>query len=174
MKTKKTHTKNTKIIAILSLVFLLTLGYTATAYFKQIWPFVEANTQQSKDVQKTSSTKDNAPSTDSNNNVDSTKGTNDVPVNTALSLTITDLSQQNGTVTYMANLSDTTQSGSCVAVYTTDGAKPVTSTTDAKNGTCGPVSLPEVGFSKLGAWTLKLRYYVNNAQVTVTKTIDIH
>ena len=180
MKTQQKYKNNRKIIAISSLVIAIIVGYTATAYLKQLWPFMNATIQQSKDVPKTSSSdnnptiKNNAPSTDSNTNVDSTKGTNQVPVSNALSLSITELLQQNGAVTYKADLSDKTMNGSCVAVYTTDGAKPVTSTTDAKSGVCGPVSLPEVGFSKLGEWTLTLRYYVNNTQVTASKAIDIH
>ena len=183
MNVRSKQKRNPKLIITIVIAVVLVAGYSVTAYAAHLWPFPDdsssTNTQtQQQDPSEGSdpSDKNNAPSTTSNKNVDATKTSNEIPENTTLTLTITDLSQDdnNGTINYTANLDDTNQTGSCVAEFTTDGAKPVTSTTNANQGVCGSVKIPDVEFTKLGTWTLTLHYYTNNTQVVATKTIDVH
>lgn len=151
--------------------------YFALAHHFLYWPFQAPSTaqQHAQDVAANSqpTKKTEAPTSSTNPNVDATKTTDEIPSNTSVSATITQLEQQNGQVTYAADLNDKAQNGTCAAEYTSDGARPITSTTNALNGICGPVSTPDVQFTKLGTWTLTLRYYVNNTQAVTSKTIII-
>ena len=179
MKLPQQH-KNTLRYGIGTLLALVLAAgiYAYVAHSHSWWPFVKStNTTQSKqDVLSTNTPADkkNAPTTKTNNNVDSTKTTDQIPTNPSLALTITKLEQQNGNVTYQAELNDKAQTGTCAAEFTSPGARPVTSTTNATNGVCGPVNIPELQFTKIGDWTLTLRYYTNNTQVSTQQTFTVH
>ena len=168
--------RNTAIILSIVLVGCAS-AYAYLAHSNKWWPFLQANnTQQSKqDVlsNNTPADKKSAPTKNTNSNVDATKTTDQIPNNPALSLTITKLEQKNGAVAYQAELNDKTQNGTCAAEFTSEGARPVTSTTSASNGICGPVSIPELQFTKIGDWKLTLRYYTNNTQVSTQQTFSV-
>lgn len=177
---KKNTTKKILITsAALAVVFGLALY---AAHHFEVWPFKKQATiqTQSPTTQNTSKTDGVAPQakvdsqkTDTNPNVDTSKTTNEIPASPATSLTITNLSEQNGNVTYSAAITNPGTSGTCSAVFTSKIDRPVTHS-EAANGTqCGPTSIPANTFTSIGQWTLTLRYYTNNTQATATKTIEI-
>jgi cytoskeletal protein RodZ len=175
---KINHTTRNVIIIVTSFMLIGGGTYFYSASRNQWWPFIHShNTQQSKqDVlsNHTPSDKKSAPTAQTNSNVDATKTTDQIPTNPSLILTISKLAQENGAVTYEASLNDKNQNGTCAAEFTSKGARPITSTTDAKNGTCGPISIPELQFTKIGDWNFTLRYYTKNTQVSAQKTLSIH
>jgi hypothetical protein len=117
------------------------------------------------------STKNGTPA--SSPDVDNTKTTDNIPVAKETKVSIKDLAQQNGSITYSATIENPGESGTCSATFTHDNDRPVVRTTTAEESTCGPVVIPEAEFSTLGQWTLTLRYYTNNTQAITTKTIEI-
>ncbi len=117
--------------------------------------------------------KSDIPSKNSNADVDVTKSTDQIPVNQAASIDITSLSQANGNITYSASFKGIEGNGTCSAQFSIDDAKPVTRVTKASGSVCEPVSIPEMEFTRLGLWTLTIRYYTNDSQVTTSKAIEI-
>jgi hypothetical protein len=159
---------------ILSVIGALLIVAAATAYYLKIQSdnaieksHEKANSSDSQNPQS----KSNLPSTDSTN-VDPSKSTDEVPVKQDASLIITKLEQSGGSVSYAATFDGIDGNGTCSAQFTASGAKPVTSTTKASGQECS-ASISEVNFNLIGTWTLTLRYYTANTQVTATKAINV-
>jgi hypothetical protein len=117
------------------------------------------------------STKNGTPA--SSPDVDNTKTTDNIPVSKETTVTIKNLVQQDGSITYSATVENYGESGTCSATFTNDNDRPVVRTTAAEQSNCGPITIPEAEFSTLGKWTLTLRYYTNNTQAIATQTIEI-
>ncbi len=109
--------------------------------------------------------------TDSGN---TSKNTGDVPVSATTTININSVIQSDGMITYDAAVVNPGDNGTCSAVFTKDGSKPVTRVSNTHSDECGPVSIPELEFESVGMWTLTLRYYTNEAQAIATKTVEVH
>lgn len=164
-----------KITLAIAICLTLIVGGTWLAHSFQMWPFQK---QQSRpNVEKNNSdltnpqTKDKI--VDKNKNVDVTKTANEVPISEETTIKITQLTQSDGNVTYMATVTNPGKTGTCSAVFTNSTAQPVTKVTETSDGKCGPVSIPEAQFVAIGTWSLTLRYYSNNMQAVVTQEINI-
>jgi hypothetical protein len=103
----------------------------------------------------------------------------DVPVSTALGVTITKLEQANGSVVISGSVTGAT-AGTCVAEFTTAEDKPVIkeikATASGTSATCGPITIDEVEFSYLGDWSAKLTFYTadqSHQASSAAKTITI-
>jgi cytoskeletal protein RodZ len=167
------------IAAGVVLVVLLSIVWLTHHY--QLWPF-QADSKTA--VQQVKSEKDNSDATNDQTkaesakqsaNVDVSKTTSEIPVSKSVSIQITQLAEdsQNQNITYSAEITNPGTSGTCSAVFTNTGSKPVTQTTTASGSSCGPVSIPSESFDSLGNWLLTLRYYTSDTQAVATKTIEI-
>lgn len=125
-------------------------------------------------------------STTSNPSSDSAKGaatidpgktTNQVPIDSSLTATITDLHQSNKLIVFSGTTNDTKSGGTCSITFTNPNDRPVARTEPSTivNGiaTCAQIQIPESDFSYLGTWNVTFRYYINNVQATAIKTIVI-
>lgn len=168
---KKSHKK----AIVLSVIGVLLVAAGAAAYFLATRPDDSASKAREKanssDTQNPQN-KENIPSADASSGVDPNKSTAEVPVKPEASLTISSLKQSNGEVSYAATFDGIDGDGTCSAQFTAPGAKPVTRTTKASGQECS-ASIPEMEFTQLGEWTLTVRYYNSNAQVTATKAINV-
>jgi len=176
---KKTNKK--RILIILTVVSLLLLiGFTAYAYSNNTNLVDKSNEQNST---KEESTPDTQPTSKSSiddedakapvqsDDVDITQPANEVPVAEKTTVTITELSQNNGNVSYRSDVSGN-QNGTCSALFESDRGKPVTRTTETANGSCA-ASIPAMEFDAPGTWTLTLRFYTDNTQAIAKKDIVI-
>lgn len=105
---------------------------------------------------------------------DTSKNTGNIPVSPTTTINIDSVVQSDGMVTYNATIISPGGSGTCSAMFTKDGSKPVTRVSNTSSDKCGPVSIPELEFESVGVWTLTLRYYTNETQAIATKTVEVH
>lgn len=99
-----------------------------------------------------------------------------IPANPDLSLQITELNQQNNTVTARAVITSS-GSGNCVFSFATPEGRPVVKqvASQTANGSQGcSVSIPEVEFDKLGEWELTVSFYYNNAKAEASRKVMIN
>jgi hypothetical protein len=178
IRNKKSHLSQ-KIAWMCAALAVLGVG-TYLVYSLHIWPFNDTPHQSIQDAANSSDAtnpqqKQNIPSTESlkGNGVDKT--TNEIPAATGGTLEITKLSQQNGLISYAADLSGIQIPGTCSALFenVNKAARPVTRVTKSTTTGCPETSIPETEFVALGRWTLTLRYYVNDSQLVATKTIEV-
>lgn len=175
--------KKTKTMVISSIIILILLLVSLSVYiigFKGSFfgwqPF--SNTSQPSPINPAdTSTK---PETTDENKGDSNtvnKTTDEVPVSEDLAINFTNLSQSGGFVIFSGSTNDTKNIGTCSILFTNPEDKPVTRSSAAikNNGKaeCGPIKIPETEFSLLGDWKATYRYYVNDAQAVVERTIKI-
>jgi hypothetical protein len=164
-----------KKFIILSVVGVLCIAAGASAYFLVLRPNNSADVSHNKENSSDKlnpQSKENLPSSDASSDVDASKSTDQIPVKQEASLTITSLKQSDGSVSYAATFDGIDGDGTCSAQFTTPNAKPVTRTTKAAGQECS-ASIPEMEFTQLGEWTLTVRYYNANSQVTATKAINV-
>jgi cytoskeletal protein RodZ len=105
--------------------------------------------------------------------VESHTTTDKVPLDPAASINITKLEQANRNIIYQATVANIRDGGICSATYESQDTQPIVNTVTASSMTCGPVSIPEMSFTKLGKWKLTLRYFSDNKQVIATKEIEV-
>lgn len=168
---KKSHKK----AIVLSVIGVLIVAAGAAAYFLATRPddsAVKAREKANSSDTQNPQNKKNIPSSDASSGVDPNKSTAEVPVKPEASLAITSLKQSNGEVSYAATFDGIDGDGTCSAQFTAPGAKPVTRTAKASGQECS-ASIPEMEFTQLGEWTLTVRYYNSNSQVTATKAINV-
>lgn len=176
MLIKSKTNRKTPIIATAVVLCILGIGIVGT-YKLGIWPFhnriqstiEEENKSDATNPQTKASPKGEITQDPALEN----KNTDEIPVSTETSVSITELSQNNGKVAYSAEIINPGTSGTCSAVFTNDVAKPVTRTTSTTSSACAKVEIPELEFSAVGTWTLTLRYYTNVTQAVATKTIEV-
>lgn len=182
MKIKSKSSNKKVLVLALSLGLLLLIVSVAALYHYKIGPF--ANNSPNTDVSKEE--KDKANNSDQTNNqqkatinsgttsknVDTTQTTDQIPTSTGVLVSIKNLSHENGTVSYTADVTGAT-TGTCSAVFTSQMGKPVTRTTDTSSGVCS-ASISEAEFDALGTWTLSLRFYSNNTQANASKDVVIN
>lgn len=159
---------------VMALITTGVLGYAWYTYHASVSTSSDTS-QQLKDAANSSDknnpqTKQGTPAVDGVNK-DTT--TDKVPVSLETTVAITQLSQQNGIVTYGAEVTNPGGIGTCSAVFASKISRPVTHDERITNGICGPTSIPETEFSSTGEWTLTLRYFSDNLQAVTTKTIQI-
>lgn len=182
MNIRKTTPRSKKAAAItvaLLLVALLAAGTYAYAY--QIGPFAYLKQQATEDAANSSDAtnprqKVDTPSQEATKGTGADKTTDQIPVAPQGEIAITNLTQQDGNVTYTASLSGVDLTGTCSALFEhADGAaRPITQTTQANETGCPETSIPEMNFSARGTWTLTLRYFVNDTQLLTTKTFEVN
>lgn len=176
MNIYKKNTK-TKTVIILAIVAVLCIG----GYFGYSYFFPSQEQQSTQEKANASDQTNPVTKQDVGSPVDgksqsaagSTKTTDQIPVSNSMAIAIDSLSQQNGLVTFSGTLSNPDPNGTCSAVFTSKIDKPVTQTFAPKDGKCGPSSLSENAFTSIGTWTLTLRYFTNDHQVSAQKNIEI-
>lgn len=167
---------------IITVCILLPVGAALVwMYSAGIGPFASRETPQeltpsqkeanSSDTTNPTSKEANASATPSDD-VDTSKTTDQIPVSNDVSVSITNLTYENGNVTYQAAITNST-GGTCSAVFTNEIGKPVTRNTEANGASCGPVIIPDYAFDAIGTWKLTLRYYSNDHQATDSKDIEV-
>jgi len=102
--------------------------------------------------------------------------TDDIPVSASASAVITRLEEKDSVVHFSAKVSGVKEVGRCVITFSTPNDRPVTKEFDAvKSGAdyiCA-IDVSSLEFSYLGKWSVNLRYYSEDTQVTVTSEVTI-
>lgn len=184
----KINTKNTfskkkagLIVVGVALICAGLLYYTETSRLTNFItnPF-DAPTATELEAQKTELATQQDPTAGNKSNVptatdgvDLNKTTDQIPTAPEAAITITQLEQKNGQVSYAAQVSGIAENGTCSATFTKDGSRPIVRSSQASGATCGPISISETEFSQVGSWTLTLRYFADNKQIDTTKDIQI-
>lgn len=137
--------------------------------------------QKAQDEAQTNSAKKSVGSKVSTSKTGSASGNSDktsdqIPTSTNLTATISLFSQADHMVNAAATI-NTSQAGTCVISFTTDGSKPVSKTVDSTNTgnsqQCS-VSINEVEFDKLGTWNLSIIFYTSdNTKVEASREVTI-
>lgn len=165
--------KNVILVISVSLVILL-VGYLLAANYYGFFPFSRAveNNPTSNTVKQLSTADDTYTDKKSSTptSSDVTAQTSDeVALSPNLSVQIIAWQQQNRSVDATAT---TSGPGTCVFQYTTDGDKPVVRETQSNESKCSS-SIPELFFSKLGTWHLKVTYYQENQKAETMRDVTI-
>lgn len=172
---KKYFRKNKQAAFIyLGLVIIALLGIVGYMYYKKSVTDIATNTNNQSIVTSTDSgvvQQDKAPAATSG--VDTSKNTAEIPVSKDTTLEITKLEQNTQGVTYAASITNPGATGTCSAVFTNTGAKPVTQVNAVTGVTCGPYVVPSASFDMIGSWLLTLRYYNDSTQAVATQTIEV-
>ena len=181
MKNISSKNKNSskRIILLVIGIFALLLITGAVYYFVQ----KDDSTEQASNGTSNSSTDATGdtdgkgteqPATLPDNSQDLT--TDDIPVSSSASAVITRLEEKDSVVHFSAKVSGTNELGRCVITFSTPNDRPVTKEFDAaKSGTdyiCA-IDVSSLEFSYLGKWSVNLRYYSEDTQVTVTSEVTI-
>lgn len=90
-----------------------------------------------------------------------------------INASITSISQANREVIADAVLSGSTQTGTCLFIFSTPESQPVTRQVASSTTSCS-TKIPEAEFAKLGEWKLSLTYVVNNKKTEVSKNVTIN
>ena len=161
---KKPNKKIITLTIIALCVLIIALGY-AWYTTHQSHPSNSTNTSTDTTTTKPKQSDASTPTTE--------KTTNQIPPSTTMSMTIDTLEEKNGIVTYSGTVTNPAPNGACSAVFTSKINRPVTSTPTYSNGSCGPASIPAADFTSIGTWTLTLRYFTNDSQVSASRNINI-
>ena len=167
IKNRNTNKKPLLIVVALILSIIMAGGifYVVNHDSTQKHETQTSTKQRADQIKKNAnSNKENLPSNSES------KTSEEVPASTTKSIVIISTSQSSGKVEATAQTSD---DGTCVFQYTTEGDKPVTSQSTTTTKTCTS-SIPEVQFSKLGTWKLTVTLYVNNEKAEATKDVAIN
>lgn len=156
---------------------LVVAGYLGFSYYKP----KASNSSEDKNspvVTQPTTTDSSTPNTSQTEkgvtgSVDASKTTADVPVSKEVTVRIDQLSRVGNDIVYQATVTNPGNIGTCSAVFTKDGAKPVTQDNNTTSGSCGPFKISNYKFDMLGSWLLTLRYYTDSSQAVATKTIEI-
>ena len=178
MNIPQSNKSNKKKILIISLIATLLIAGGAAAFYltQQNDPSNEENSKTSQDTPTTDTNKKGE--TPAESLPDNSQGTTteDVPVSSTASAKITRLEQQDMTVYFAADISNTTTAGRCVVSFTTTNDRPVIrefdSTQNGANRSCN-LDLSALEFSYLGEWKVTLRYYEGNTQVVTEGLVTI-
>lgn len=179
MKIKHTSSRKNTYIYIAVVVTALCLLTSAALAYKYEWgPFDQGQSaEEQKDAQNNSdATNDQVKGGKQQTkdpNVDTGMTTDDIPVSASAVIAITQLSQQDGSVTLKSSLQNPGETGTCSVLFTSDVAKPVSRTVSATNDSCPDITIPEQEFSAIGSWKATLRYYTGDTQAVDTKTIEV-
>ena len=178
ISSKNKNSSKKKIVVITSVIALLLIAGAVYYYFQN-----NNSTEQTSNGTSSSSTdaaSDNdgkgteQPSTLPDNSQDLT--TDDIPVSTVASASITRLEEKDSVVHFSAKVSGVNELGRCVITFSTPNDRPVTKEFDAtKSGNdyiCA-IDVSSLEFSYLGKWSVNLRYYSEDTQVTVTSEVTI-
>ncbi|MCA9313413.1 hypothetical protein KDA08_03790 [Candidatus Saccharibacteria bacterium] len=162
------------LIALVALVILIALGLVLFMYINNRNLEEARIEQKARDEAQTSSAKKDAGNAQSKNLPDnSTSITSDeVPVSEDIRTTITSTGQNEGAVYAEATITGTIAEGICVFTYTTPQDRPVVQQVSSMAGFCKS-SIPEVQFSKLGAWNLQVIFYLSNMKSEANKNVSI-
>ncbi len=103
---------------------------------------------------------------------ESTSNSEDIPVSTALAVTGIKLSQESGFVNASAQISGSTQAGTCVFSFTATDSRPVVKEASATSD-CS-IKIAEVEFDKIGEWNLSVTFYQQNTKATAEQKVTIN
>jgi hypothetical protein len=177
----KKYKKISKIKIITSAIIMIALLGSVFIFLNRQASKVDQDNaaQKSKDEAQTNSAKstDANGSSDKSNSSISSKTSEQVPDSSTVTVNIDRSSQADGLVSSIAVINNTSESGSCVFIYSTPDAKPVSreaksTLIDTKN-TCS-IGIPEVEFNKLGLWNLTVYFYLNDQKSETTKDVTIN
>lgn len=167
--------KNKKVLILLSVLLLVSVAaYLLVARYYAFFPFTPVKDTnptsefiKQRDAKQIDESKDtiNKPTT----TPESSQVSEEIPLASALSVEITSWKQENRLVESTAK---TSSDGMCVFQYTADGDKPVVREVKVENNECKS-SIPELYFSKIGAWKLKVVYYNNDQKAEVLRDVTI-
>lgn len=139
--------------------------------------YLRPNDSKAKDEAQTSSAKkDLDDKTDDNEDAglpdDSTNLTTDqVPSSPTTSVTITNVSQSDGSVNASASATGATE-GTCVFTFSHSEERPVTRQVTTTNGSCS-TAIPAVEFSRLGQWDVSVLFYSNGVKTEGNSSVTI-
>jgi cytoskeletal protein RodZ len=171
-----------KSLFIPAIVVVLLIGYAGTAKYQDLWPFTQKTSINPDAIRNNTdnpSPKNNNPPSKADSSATATDGqtSDQVPVDTTLTASITQLEETNNTVKFAATVQHATSAGSCVVTFSNPNDRPVTqqfTATNANNvSTCGPITISANEFSYLGKWNVSFHYYVGDTQATATSEITI-
>ncbi len=123
-----------------------------------------------QDIAK-SSGDEKADTAKSDPNVDANANPANIPTSQVASVSITNLEQRDGSVSYSAQV-EGFSTGLCSASFTSKLGRTVAKTTQINNNTCSQ-SINEMEFDALGEWTLTLRVYHENTQAIAERNVTI-
>lgn len=180
---KSITNKNKKIskkylFIVIALLFLV--AGVAVYIFTSSNTHNDGDSNQSSTSSNTDATKETdgkgteQPNTLPDNSQDLT--TDDVPVSTSASAVITRLEEKDSVVHFSAKVSGTNELGRCVITFSTPNDRPITKEFDAIKSASDYICAIDVSsleFSYLGKWSVNLRYYSEDSQVTVTSEVTI-
>jgi len=181
MKNIASKNKNSskKIVILIIVAILLVATGAAVYYLSQNNNSTDTTSNGTSNSQTDAVTDTDGKGTDQpatlpNNSQDLT--TDDVPVSTSASAVITRLEEKDSVVHFSAKVSGVKEVGRCVITFSTPNDRPVTKEFDAvKSGAdyiCA-IDVSSLEFSYLGKWSVNLRYYSGDTQVTVTSEVTI-
>lgn len=159
--------KNKTVLIIVSL-FVVALLMMVAFLLMRSKPDT-TNRQRAEEIKSSQPIK-NSSQDDTNLPKNAISTTNDtVPVSADLSVSIDTVVQQNRTLTIKAT---TSSSGTCVFQFTTENDKPVISQAQVVENTC-TAAIPEVQFSRLGTWQLRVTYYRDGNKTEARQDVTI-
>ena len=185
MIAKTSPKKTRKIILIVAIVlFVAACAYLGVALKTQLWPFStqqtsSSNSDSADDTQPQNNGKEQIIDNQSDTNVDNSLTPDQIPTDTSLVASITQLRQDSssGDITFSGLVKGSAHNGSCVVTFSNPNDKPVTRQVDGtlKDNTaiCGPIIFNELEFSYLGTWSVQFNYYVDGQQANANATINI-
>lgn len=169
---KTSQKKHTPKFIIFSLVGIVLIALALYGVWRYRQAQIETQQQAINQSGRAEEVKQDAPTVTENSNTSQQQGltSEQIPVSTAATVTIASFSQEDGVVRASAQVSG---EGTCVFQYTTDGDKPVVQEAAVSAKSCSS-ERPEVEFSKIGTWSLKVTYYVNNERAEAVRDVTIH
>ena len=172
--TQKSSNKKYVIIAAILLCAIVTL--VAVAYQSKSWPFSQdQSTSKNQESDMNEAKSDSVSSNSSKPDTDKDTAEENTPINKpgpSPTLTVSDFRQSNGIVYATTQITQSSNSGSCVFTYTAKDSKPVVQEVVSTNTQCVS-SIPEVQFDKVGNWNLKVSFNAQNTKLEVSKDVTI-
>lgn len=170
---KKTNRRKLFLLLVTTVVVIITV-------LSLVW---YQNYRSNKDREAQIKTQDEAQTGSAKNNSLDTSGketqtppsdstTEEVENNTTASIIIDSFSQEDHLIKVSAHGTNTTSAGPCVFQFSATDSRPVVKQVAASNGVC-TVSIAETEFDKIGSWTLKVTYYVNDSKTEATRDVTI-
>lgn len=138
----------------------------------------DAQTSSSKNNEISSSEKESGKQSTSQNlpKDSSVKTAEEIPTSSELKVAIDSAKQEGSSVGVKSAITGSNKQGTCVFLFTNPEDRPVTreliSSGSGNKQDCS-TSVPSSMFNRLGAWTIKVTYYVDNNKAEAQSEINI-
>jgi hypothetical protein len=173
---KNTKINSRKTLVIIAVALLLIICATLGYLWSKEKSAVETDSTSSTDINVTPENSKGTQQPDTLPDNSQNLTTEDVPVDESASANISRLEQIDTTVYFDAIVTNATELGRCVVVFSTPNDRPITKEFDATKKDdryiCS-LSLSALEFSYLGTWDVTFRYYNGPNQVIAKGTIKI-